>query len=453
MATAGRKALVKVSGSAVAFTDEATTANGDRTRYQLTNTVKRVWDRTVAIVVERDPTGGSGFSVVPASEYTLNRLLGTVIFGTAQGAAVVIRVDGSYLPMSTAAEGKSYSYTLSAADLEDTKFGDTYITRKQGHKTIAGSIGSWRTTDTYFETQLTSGNPVVLEFFSDSSIDADVKIWAILNSQQIQAVVDGLVDQTVEFQGTPDIDGRLVSWDATAGGGGGSGWVTSGLIHMWHPSAGSGQTVADTVGTVPLQLGPTSGADAEDPTWEASPPVLLMDGTNDYAENVTPNFVGDLTAFSFEGVMRLSALPVSAGSFLSFYDADEAADKSTVRLVIYSDGSVQGSLRDAGDVSRDANSAPGGPLTAGTRFHVVMTWDGTTVRVWINKVDVANVACASIYAPAGVNNVFCIGRNRDPSQATVAHRHGTWRIYNRALNGTEITQNYTDRKTIYTDLP
>ena len=51
---AGRRALVKVTGVPVVFTDEATTDSGDHQTYQLTAALKRVWDRATTLVVNVD---------------------------------------------------------------------------------------------------------------------------------------------------------------------------------------------------------------------------------------------------------------------------------------------------------------------------------------------------------------------------------------------------------------
>jgi hypothetical protein len=273
VALAGRKALVKVSGTAIAFTDEATTADGDRKRYQVTNTAKRVWDPTVAIVVERD-TGG-GFGVV-STGYTLNRLKGTVIFTAAQAPGTVIRVDGSYLPMSTAAECTSYNVTP-VASLHDTSiFGDTFTRRQQGLKTVTGEIGGFYVADGYFAAQLSSGAPVVLEFFSDSSTEADLRVRAIVNEQQIQAVIAGMNEQTVGFVGTTDADGRSVSWDDAAPAVGDVNLPPNQqatIAWAWDPGLLTpGQTGASYVGPA-WQLGSTTGADADDPVRVAGPPA------------------------------------------------------------------------------------------------------------------------------------------------------------------------------------
>ena len=213
MALAGRKALVKVSGTAVAFTDEATTANAERTRYQVTNAVKRVFDPTAAIVVERD-TGG-GFGVVSTAEYTLNRLKGTVVFTSVQPVGTVVRVDGSYLPLSTAAEATSYEWAIGAENGDASYFGDDWMRRQQVSLKFTGSIGQWRTTDTYMETKLLAGDPVVVEFYADASTDPEASALVVLNQQQIRAVTRGFVEQNVTFEGTKDADGHVVSYDDT----------------------------------------------------------------------------------------------------------------------------------------------------------------------------------------------------------------------------------------------
>lgn len=199
---AGRKALIKVSGTATAFTDEACTNTVANLEYQITDSAKRVWDRTATITVS---VGGTP---VAATTYTLNRLTGTVIFGSA--SVRVVTVTGSYLPLSTAAECKEYSYALAAELLDDSVFGDTWRTFVQGLKKISGSLGRWYI-DAYFTDALTAGEPVAVEFYSDSSGSFDVRCWALLNQAQIQSPIAGLIDESVSFEGVTDSDLRAIS--------------------------------------------------------------------------------------------------------------------------------------------------------------------------------------------------------------------------------------------------
>lgn len=205
MAIAGRRALVKVSGTAVAFTDEATTnVGGDLKTYQINATAKRVWDRTAAVTVKKN-------TVVQATTlYTVNRLTGTIVFNNVILITDTVTVSGQYLPMTTAAEAKEYAYNLQAQNQDDTEFSDTFITRKQGLKTITGSLSKWYVDGT-FEGYLNNETPKVLELYSDSSGAFDVKAWVLLSKEGISAVVSGLVEESVDFEGITDIDGRTIS--------------------------------------------------------------------------------------------------------------------------------------------------------------------------------------------------------------------------------------------------
>ncbi len=204
MAIQGRKALVKVSGTSSAFAAEATTAVTAGTVYQITSTAKRVWDRSATITVLKDAVAQA------ATLYTLNRLTGTITFGSTVGASV-ITVTGSYLPLSTAAEAKQYSYTVSQSPLDDTAFADSWNTKVLSLKSVSGSLSEWHTADTYFTDALVAGDPVVLEMYSDSAGSADVKIWAMLNQTQIESALESLVGKSVDFVGAADADGRTIS--------------------------------------------------------------------------------------------------------------------------------------------------------------------------------------------------------------------------------------------------
>lgn len=206
---AGRRALVKVTGDAVAFTAEATTASGNIT-YQITSATKRVWDRTAAITVKN-----SGVTVDPAvTPYTINRLTGTVTFLTS--VVRVITIDGSYLPVSVAAGAKSYTWQLTATSVDDSDFdtADTesgFTTRVQMMREVSGSIGGNWNVDQYFATALLAGDPIVLEFYSSRDASPDLICWALLAKAGMQSALDKIAEVSVDFVGASDDDGRVVS--------------------------------------------------------------------------------------------------------------------------------------------------------------------------------------------------------------------------------------------------
>jgi len=204
-AIAGRKAAVKVSGAPVAFTGEATTKLVANTVYQITNAAKQTWDRALPITVKKDGVSQA------ATLYTLNRLTGTVTFLADIGGAPVVTVDGSYLPLSLAAEAKQFNYDILAQLLEDSQFGDTDVTRVQGLQDVQGTIGRWYSVDTYFGDALVAGVPVVIEFASNSAAGFDRRVWALLDKDGMNAAIAGLIDESVHFNGSPDADGRVLS--------------------------------------------------------------------------------------------------------------------------------------------------------------------------------------------------------------------------------------------------
>lgn len=210
MAIAGRKAQVRVSGAPVSFTAENTTANAARTEFRPVDPLKSVWSASAAVTVRRS-TDGTNFTVVPAAEYTVNRLAGAVVFAAAQAAGVVIQLAGQYLPLSVAGEAKEFSYTLSSINSDASRFGDSFVRRDATLKDASGSLSQW-TVDRYFQTALTAGNPVILDFYSDAT-DAtpDLRAWALISSSEMSAAVDGLQETSVEWEGTFDAEGRVVS--------------------------------------------------------------------------------------------------------------------------------------------------------------------------------------------------------------------------------------------------
>lgn len=202
MATAGRKAQVKVSGTAVSFTDEATTSSDDQT-YQITATTKRVWDRTVTITVEED-------GVATEESYTVNRLTGAITFDSVDALRGDVTVTGSYLPLSVVGEAFEYSWSGEGDNQDKTAFGDDYIKRIQGLKDFTSSLSKFYVDSTFVD-HLTDGAVVVLEFYVDSSSAYDVRAWAICSSNEISASVDGLVEESIEFEGTGDADRRVIA--------------------------------------------------------------------------------------------------------------------------------------------------------------------------------------------------------------------------------------------------
>ena len=216
-ATAGRAALIRVPGAGVAFTQEATTGNAGRTVYTISNAVKSIWDPQIAVLVETSPTG-SVWTTANPSTYSLNRLAGSVTFFTPLGAGYFVRVSGTYLPTSIVAGGKSWTYTITSTLLDATDYDNAntnggFPTKIPNFFDASGSISRWyqAVPDLYFVSALTNASFVVIEFTANRAVGYDCRIWGILNKEQVQANVTALTDESVDFEGFPDIDGHVVS--------------------------------------------------------------------------------------------------------------------------------------------------------------------------------------------------------------------------------------------------
>lgn len=215
-ATAGWKARVRIPGVAVALTNEATTANGARTQYQITNTAKRVLDPQLAVVVQTSPDGSTWST---AAGYTLNRLTGTVIFPSAQAAGTQIRIaSGSYLPLSTVAGAKGYTWTITAQQLDASDFDGLATTggfasvKLTGQLDASGTLTQWDQRDTFFANALLNATVLVLELMPDRSASVpDLLVWALLDKEQLQSALTALNETTLDWSGVPDADRRVVS--------------------------------------------------------------------------------------------------------------------------------------------------------------------------------------------------------------------------------------------------
>lgn len=209
-AVAGKKAQVKVTGAGLALTLTPLTELVSGTTFQVTDPTKRILDRVAQIDVYRDG-GLYSTTAVAGTLINVNRLTGTVTVAPPGGAGHTWLMTSTYLPASLAAEAKQFQYDILAQMLEDNQFGDADVTRVQGLQDVQGTLGRWYSIDTYFTDALLAGNPVVIEFSSDSSVAFNRRAWALLNKDSMSAAINGLIEESVSFVGTPDVDGRILS--------------------------------------------------------------------------------------------------------------------------------------------------------------------------------------------------------------------------------------------------
>lgn len=201
-ALAGKNAKILAYGSSIVFTDEATTSTDNRT-YQITDTTKRIWCKDCTIVIK---DGGS-----PTTEnYTLDRLTGRVIFETT--GTRTITISGYYLPTHTIGCAYEYTWTLSADNADATCFEHQFMGREQTLKDFSASISKFYDTTNYFFNKLFSDDEFVIEFYVDGSSSPDLRAWGKIATDEDSASVDGLVEESIDIEGTLDADRRAISF-------------------------------------------------------------------------------------------------------------------------------------------------------------------------------------------------------------------------------------------------
>lgn len=109
--TAGYNARIRKTGTATAFTDEATTVNGDW--YEITDRAKSVFDYEAGLIVE----DGSG--VVAASNIDeIDFLHGRVKFVDGYSVSGAVTLSGEYMPVTTFGCFNSFDLTQSSETIE-----------------------------------------------------------------------------------------------------------------------------------------------------------------------------------------------------------------------------------------------------------------------------------------------------------------------------------------------
>jgi hypothetical protein len=105
--------------------------------------------------------------------------------------------------MTTVTEANEFSLTVNGEMIDTTRFQDVWNRRIQGLKSAEGSITDFYV-DNFFFTKLLAGDPVVLELYSQDT-NIPERLFALLNADEVAAVVDGAVVETLSFESTDEL--------------------------------------------------------------------------------------------------------------------------------------------------------------------------------------------------------------------------------------------------------
>lgn len=207
----GRNANVKISGTGVVSAGEATTdVGGAHTTYQITNIAHQVLDPQATITVKKNGTAQS------AALYTLDRLYGKAVFFTPLLGTDTVTIDVTYLPMTSVVQANSWDATMSGTPLDATVFvgNGGWVQKVQGEKDASGTIGRLYASDLDLSALwAASDTPIVVEMWDNASTDTEpaLRAWALVVKDDQKAAPNQLVGETINWVGTPDANGRVVS--------------------------------------------------------------------------------------------------------------------------------------------------------------------------------------------------------------------------------------------------
>lgn len=205
MAYAGKIAQIKVTGDSLSFIDESFSTTDDKT-YTIDDTSKEIWDPEAVITVYED-------GVETTEDYSLNRLKGTIVFDSADAGRGAVTADGEYLPLSAVTQAYEYTYTLTGNNGDVSTFGDDFISREQTLKDASSTLTKFTEIDNYFFDKLNGGELLVIEFYFDENEPWDMRMWTLLPADEKSSTADGFVEDSVEFEGVHDGDGKVVAFN------------------------------------------------------------------------------------------------------------------------------------------------------------------------------------------------------------------------------------------------
>ena len=233
-------------------------------------------------------------------------------------------------------------------------------------------------------------------------------------------------------------------------------YVSSGLIAYYDPAnplsySGSGSTLTDLSGNG--INGTIVGATYTDDTY------FTLDGVNDYI--VTGNCFSAISASDTHTVeMWVYANAVSDSLWSDLGSTNDPATSGyhfagSQILQVGPFQQIITGLWNGTAITRDV-AGSGSPLT-GAWKHVTRTYDGTTLRGYLNGVNGGGGTAMTFDSPNddGETSWFLAFGAEDTTTYSgstagwLSGRVGIMRVYNRALSGAEVTSNYNDSKSIY----
>lgn len=201
-AVAGYNSSVLVtSPPSVSTTYILTNDAGDHMTYVCATASQRYWDPSASILVHRSLDGGTTFSNVSPSEYTIKYVNGTIIFAVAQQQTpdpAIIKVDANYYPYSTLGNAHTAEFS-GKVDMEDTTVFNTTGTHSYTPCLMSGTLklSQWWINETLL-TNLTNRALLVVSFVSPTG--ARYEGFCYVSDSDLKNDVKKVPDESLTFQ-------------------------------------------------------------------------------------------------------------------------------------------------------------------------------------------------------------------------------------------------------------
>lgn len=185
----GYRTAVKMSGTAVTLTSEATTSVSASV-YQITDTAKRILDPATAVQVVDNGSPLADADVVV--DYLFGKV--TKASGSFTGP---VTISGAYLPVYTVAECRAVSFEVGLKEMERSVFGAAYEQYAMGRQSFKADVDSFDSlvtdvdTDTggtqSIESWFTGKTAKLLEVTLNPDTPKYLRAWVLLSTLGFEA--------------------------------------------------------------------------------------------------------------------------------------------------------------------------------------------------------------------------------------------------------------------------
>lgn len=195
---AGYNADLKKIGTTTAMTTEAMSLVSGKT-YQIDDTSKRVWDRSVTFTVFDNAVDQT------ANVVSYDYLFGKVTFDSAYTVTGPVTITGSYFPLATFSKAREFTLTQTAnpfdtSDYQSVQANGGYRTHSAGLRNVSLELSGIQDVSEDFIADLAARNELIIEINPDGNSKSLCRGYFKIVSTGLSGEVGDNEEETVSFQ-------------------------------------------------------------------------------------------------------------------------------------------------------------------------------------------------------------------------------------------------------------